>query len=233
MSAKVKDYNEKIQELKEQARNEGKETLELCAKDLHNMVSKSVPTLPTCCIAMRQNLLQGDSIIVDTSNKSGASMSYTVQYYLNDNEREPLFPPKKRGRKKGEKYQKVEKDNKEEKAETIFLTEKKILQYLDSWITSHDITYSVDRMNKLMYLDGKYGLWVIDISRVFDSGLHTFRAFESLAYGLPEIYDKCSMLYFDDLGSHCVWELVSPSIKRRLNLTALFIDQDGNITECQ
>lgn len=101
MAIKVKEYRDYILKLKMDAIDEGKEYIDISVKELHQQLSKNIPTIPTCCCAMNALMLQGDEYIEEAKTSCGYSTKMVIRYYLNDLQlRECLHPPKKRGRKK-------------------------------------------------------------------------------------------------------------------------------------
>lgn len=94
----IEEYVRRIKELKENARAEQKEYIELSSKALHAEMSQEFATMPTCCQAIYKCMLQGDEILRSPKGKTGFGSHLDVRMYVNEEGREPYFEPKRRGR---------------------------------------------------------------------------------------------------------------------------------------
>lgn len=95
----IKDYLEVIENMKVTAQKEGKAFIEVNSKELHANVSPNHATMPTCCQAIYKLMLEGDEILRRPKGNTGFGSHLTVRFYVEQlEERERMFPNKKRGR---------------------------------------------------------------------------------------------------------------------------------------
>lgn len=218
MAARVSEYVKAIQTAKSEAFNMKKQEIVIRAGDLHRQINKGTPTLVTCCMAMKKMMLEDDEFISNPETKSGASSDLTIRYYVYDLEhRLPLWKEKKRGRKKGSKIEK-----KEEPKSSIQLT-------LEEWLTK--IPLSFQEQKGTYAVQGTYGIW--KIKTAVPRGRRPFDlddiVYQLLKYA-DEGTDKYSVCMNDSKENRKQWDRISPILKTKMNLTALFVKQ-GQVNE--
>ena len=108
----IKDYLEVIENMKVTAQKEGKAFIEVNSKELHANVSPNHATMPTCCQAIYKLMLEGDEILRRPKGNTGFGSHLTVRFYVEQlEERERMFPNKKRGRPAKSEEEKLRKQN--------------------------------------------------------------------------------------------------------------------------
>lgn len=220
MAAKIADYVKAIQAAKKEACTQNKKEIVLRAGDLHHQINTGTPTLVTCCMAMRKMMLEDDEYVNDPITKSNASSDLVIRYYTYDlNHRLPLHAAKRRGRKKGSHVIK-----KEETKSMIQLT-------LEKWLDAIPLTYTQEK--GLFDVQGTYGKWKIKIA--LPRGRRPFDL-DDIVYQLlkhaDEATDKYSVCMNDSKENRKQWNNISPILRSKMNVTAIFIKQD-KVSECE
>lgn len=153
----IHDYKNKIQELKKGAHEKGELYLEISSKELHEIMSPKHATMPTCCQAMYNLMLQGDEIIEKPKGKSGYGSHLTIRYQVKELiNRKPLFPPKKRGRPIKDLVSKQKAGVKKKNWKTEDLP-----HMIQSWLVKDGWEYSVRENIIFAHKNKKY--WIIHI----------------------------------------------------------------------
>ena len=219
MAAKIADYIKAIQSMKTEAYSQKKKEIIIRAGDLHRQINSGSPTLVTCCMAMRKMMLEEDEYIQNPITKSGASSELTIRYYTHDlNHRIPLNKEKQRGRKKGSTVTK-----KEEVKSSVQLT-------LEGWLSTIPLSYT--EVRGLYDVTGTYGIWRIKVA--VPRGRRSFEL-DDIVYQLlkhaDEGTDKYSICMNDSKENRKKWEQISPILRTKMNLTALFV-KNGGVEEC-
>lgn len=218
VAAKVQDYAKEIKMRKKEALENKQTEIVIRAGDLHRQINKGTPTLVTCCMAMKKLMLEEDSFVENPENKSGASANLTIRYLVHDVEqRKPMFTNKQRGRKKGCKLEK-----KEEKKSSI-------QESLEHWLQELQLPYEIK--HQLVVVNGAFGAWNIRIASA--RGRRSFILDEvvfSLLKYADESTNKYSVCMNASKENRKDWERISPVLKQKMNITALFI-KDNEIIE--
>lgn len=218
MSAKIADYIKEIQTQKEQAQVAHKKEIVIRAGDLHREINEGTPTLVTCCMAMRKMMLEGDVFLMNPKTKSNASSDLTIRYDVNHlDQRSPMWQEKKRGRKKGSKLVK-----KEEPKSAIQLV-------LEEWLQTIPLSFTEEK--GLIQVQGTYGIWKIKMG--VSRGRRSFDL-DDIVYSLlkdaDEATDKYSVCMSDSKDNRKQWERISPILRKKMNVTALFV-KEGEVQE--
>lgn len=93
----IQEYLIELQKMKDEAKSNGLEYIELTSKELHAKLSPYHATMPTCCQAIYKSMKQGDEILQSPKGKTGFGSHLKVKLYV-DESREPYFETKRRGR---------------------------------------------------------------------------------------------------------------------------------------
>lgn len=218
MGVRVKDYLIEIENQKQEAVKQGKSELILKARELHaKCKAEDAPSLIQCCAAMRQSMLEGDEIINNKVNKSGASVVLTIRYKLENMEtRAKCFQPHRRGRPAGSKN----KSNK-------ILNALEINESFEHWMRRHRMKF--ENYQDAYLIDDSYGYWIIakyQEESERDRFIHSLQVMGENTY-------KCSVLFKDTKRAHNFWEGMSEEVIDRLNLSAFFIDDHAKISYFQ
>lgn len=223
-SAKKEDYVEYIERAIKQAEEDGKEYIDLNAKNLHSEIS-STPTMPTCCMAMKGIMRENDQVLSQPNTKSGFGNELTIRYFVkNRDEKVLMFPGKKRGRPKGAVNVEKPKQNKHHQKVTD------LTYALTQWM--NDIQISYERRNDSYILDGINGKWLV---KVIDDkkGKHI-----SLMQALYEIFN----LHSDEFEKYSLfmrsgpvlskeWAQLPDSFKNRINISLITCSEKGRVKE--
>lgn len=218
MAARISDYVKAIQTAKSEAYEMKKQEIVIRAGDLHRQINKGTPTLVTCCMAMKKMMLEDDEFILNPETKSQASSDLTIRYYVHDlQHRLPLLKAKKRGRKKGSRIEK-----KEEPKSSIQLT-------LEDWLSKIPLYFEEEK--SLYAVQGTYGIWKIKVAvprgrRPFDLDDVVYQLLKYADEGT----DKYSVCMNDSKENRKQWDKISPILRTKMNLTALFV-KNGEIEE--
>lgn len=185
--------------------DEGKEFIDVSAKELYKQLSRSVPTVPTCCCAMNTLMLQGDEYIANPKTTCGYSTKMVIRYYLNDlDRRECLHPAKKRGRKK--------------------LYDK---EYLERFLSDRSFQY--EKKGQYYYVDTKGSNWVICVPRTNEKNIYL--CVGELIHRMDNKTHKISLFC---TMSHLLvskWGSIQNSVKEKLNISLLILSDTGEIEE--
>lgn len=217
MGIKVKDYITEINRERQEALQKNKSEIIIKAGEMHARCGdKKTPSLVQCCSAMKQCMLEGDEIICNKENKTGASAALTIKYYLQDMEyRNPALPLKKRGRPVG-----VKNKQKEHKLSDSMNVDE-INRHVEDWMRKEHIRY--EAFGDIFKINDAYGLWIIVKYKEEpdnDRFLNTLKL-------ITEDTQKCTVVFKDIKSSRKFWNQMSEEVIYRLNLTALFVADDG------
>ena len=233
MGAKITDYKSLIRTLREESLAAGNSYLEISAKELMEQLNEGNATLITCCSAMRQCMLENDEILVEPTGKKNVSTKMKVRYYTDDLEnRKSVYVPKKRGRKPGMAVSKssgMRRNPKTGKLEVKFNREY-MVEMLTQWLERKKMTY----IQQEDYFTVKLpeGNWLIDIDYEKRGKKQTFN---SKMYSLIKMMEpqtaKYSILMESKISSKQEWKQLNDYVKKQLNISLLFINQQGKIKE--
>lgn len=204
MATKTKEYCDYIEHMKQQALAGGVEQLIVSARNLHNQLSTSVPTVPTCCNAMKSMMLEGDQYINNPRTNCGYSINLVINYDLHDMQhRKVLYEPKKRGRKKAKKFS------------------------LDEYLHRNEMEYSVKK--NIYKVKQEEGTWFIYVPSNKEEQLDKM-LFEIFMV-VNEGGCKLSILSKSNKKLMRDWDKISHGIKTKLNMSLILIDHSCNMKE--
>lgn len=222
----IKQYLEILESLKQEAHIQGKKYIEINSKKLHAQISPHHATMPTCCQAMYKVMLTGDEILEKPKGETGFGSHLTVRLYVdNFNNRERMFPDKKRGRPCKSEEEKMMNKKKKRKCNNEDLT-KLIL----AWLNERNITYVQDKEKIEAQLEN--GKWIINIQ-----GIKRGRR-QTLPVKLSEVLKQMegeetrySMALNDSIAYRRQWNEIPKYVKEKLNMSIILADRKGNIHE--
>lgn len=205
MATRVNEYRDYILKLKLNAIEEGKDYIDLSVKEVHNHLSLDVPTVPTCCCAMNSMMLKGDFFIENPKTASGYSTKKVIRYFLNDlNQRECLYPPKKRGRKR--------------------LND---INALEDWLMEHSFEFrKVGNFYHVLSIDGSWIIYAVDANV---SSLD--RSLVKLIHKMNDQTNKISIYCMKRSLLVRKWRKFPKTAKDKLNLSLLVLKDNGMINE--
>lgn len=204
MATKIKEYQDYILKMKKEGFIVGKEYIDITVKELHQELSMSIPTVPTCCCAMKNMMLQGDKYIANPKTTCGYSVNMIIRYYLNDmDDRECLYPLKKRGRKKKDK------------------------EALDQWLSKSSYKYQKKRHFYHVYTKG--GSWEIYAPELKESNL--ILSVGKLIHQMDDTTQKISLYCEKRHPLVRKWGTISKNAKEKLNISLLILNDNGEIRE--
>lgn len=220
MGIKVKDYITEINRERQEALQNNIADITIKAGDLHARYGdKKTPSLVQCCSAMKQCMLVGDVVICNKENKTGASAALTIKYHLQDMEhRKPALPLKKRGRPAGAKN----KHKEHILSDCINVAE--INRIVEGWMKKEHMRY--DDFEDIFKINDTYGLWIIV---KYQEEPDNERFLNTLRF-IKDDTHKCTVVFRDIKSSREFWNQMSEEVLYRLNLTALFVADNGTVT---
>lgn len=220
MTTKIIDYKTEIKRLKKEAIAKGKNKIIVSAGKLHKAVNEGpAPTLIQCCSAIKQSMLEGDKIIDEPVTKTGSSAHLKVRYDLKDlDQRDSYFTPKRRGRKK------LIYD------ENVKVNKAFMIEHLEIWLLSYNLDMKV--YENEYRVRGVYGDWKIMLGYDRPGRKQSFH--DKLFYVLNHVdneTDKYSLLIEDTVMYRKMWHDISEVLKKKLNLSVMFMNKAGQIKE--
>ena len=222
----IKDYLAKLTEKKANAIKKGLKYIEISSKEFHQEVSPNHATMPTCCQAMYKCCLNGDEILRRPKGTTGYGSHLVIRFYLNDlNERERMFPNKKRGRPSKSPEEKLAARKAKMKHSTEDLT-----MLLEGWLENNGWKYSANK-NEIL-AEQQDEKWVINIQGVKRGRKQTLPSkITELITKMDDPTVHYSLAFNDTTQTRRQWNEISPVVKEQLKLSVLLADKQGNIQE--
>lgn len=222
----IKDYLIVLNEKKSEAMKQGLTSIEINSKELHAEVSPSHATMPTCCQAIYKLLLEGDEILQRPKGSTGFGSHLTVCFYLHDlDEREQLYPSKKRGRPAKSEEEKLAARKAKMKRNTEDLT-----VLIKLWLDEHGWRYEENKG----FIEAENGdkKWVINVQGIKRGRKQTLPV--KLSEVIKHINDldaRYSIAFNDSLTYRRQWNEIPETVKECLNMSVILADKKGNIIE--
>lgn len=221
----IKDYLKVIEEKKQLIKKNGGTYLDIQSKVLHEEVSNDFATMPTCCQAMYKLLLEGDEIRRLPKGNTGFGSYLCVRYYLDDLDRNPMYPAKKRGRPAKSEEEKLMNRKIKLKKNTADLS-----RIVTSWLEENSWEYCEEKDNIIATHEGNK--WVINVQ-----GIKRGRK-QTLPVRLSEVIKKMndtnthySIAFNDSITYRRQWNEIPNTVKESLNMSVILADKHGNIVE--
>lgn len=223
----IKEYLEYLTALKQTAHDEGKEYIDVSAREVHAFLSPAGSTSATCCQAMYQLMFIEDEVLQYPKGQSGFGTRLKVRYFVGSLEnRELKFPPKKKGRPKTPEEQVKMKrmttaDNK---------TADELKELVCKWLDDDGWTITNEGEELLAVKDGVK--WLIRAE-----GLKRGRRaplIDRLFKFVESITDedvKPSLVLNDSAKYRREWREMTPFLKHKLNVTLILVTKKGKVIE--
>ncbi len=224
----IKEYIEAIERLKNDAHQSGVKYIEISSKQLHNQVSPNHATMPTCCQAIYKLMLEGDEILRKPKGQTGFGSHLDVRFYTDNFEnRNLLYPAKKRGRPAKDEYTK----NQEKLLKTSRNTDS-LIQLVCTWLAERG--WQVEANKNFINANKDDRKWVINVQGSKRGRKQPLPV--KLNTILNEIDEEVSssqysMAFNDSTLYRRQWNEVPKVLKSKLNMSVLLADKFGNIQE--
>ena len=222
----IKDYLQKIEELKQKAMEEGKVSLQVNSKRLHALVSPMHATMPTCCQAMYKQMLEGDRILQRPKGTTGFGSHLTVEFQLMDlDTRERMFPDKKRGRPA-----KTEEEKLLARKNRLKHNTEDLCNLIEAWLQEHGWQFEEDK--EVIKATQQEATWVIHVQGIKRGRKQPLPVQLTEALKQMESTDIHYSLAFNDSNVYRrQWEEIPNAVKNSLNMSVILADKSGNIVE--
>ena len=225
----INDYLRILQQKKQEAHDRGEKWIEISSKELHQEVSPEHATMPTCCQAIYKLLYQGDEILQRPKGQTGFGSHLRVRYYVDNlNDREAMFPPKKRGRPA-----KSEEQKRRDRMLKSSRNTEDLRRILAAWLNERG-WQTTEFPNKIQA--EKDGItWIIEVQ-----GTHRGRR-QPLPVKINAILKdisedtassvRYSIAFNDSSVYRKQWSEIPKVVKNKLNVSVILADKSGNIQE--
>lgn len=222
----MKDFCNAIEIIKKEAHNEGKKYVEINSKELHAIVSPNYNRMPTCCQAIYKHMLEGDEILRKPKGNTGFGSHLTVRFYVEKlEERERMFPDKKRGRPAKSEEEKL-KDKIENGKKNTKMLQKLVTNWLrdHGWETTEEGDFIVARNGN--------SHWLINIQGAKRGKPKTLSAklIEALKH-MDDASTHYSIALNDSIVYRRQWKEIPETVKNSLNMSIILADKKGRIKE--
>lgn len=222
----IKDYLQEIEKRKEEKRKAGEEYVDITSKYLHEDISPNHATMPTCCQAMYKVMMNGDEILEAPKGNTGFGSHLKVRFYVNNiEEKERMYPDKKRGRPCKSEEEKLLNKKRKRKCNNEDLS-----KLITSWLNEKGFQYE----EKKDYIEAQANdkKWLINIQ-----GIKRGRK-QTLPVKLSEVLKKIdneetrySIAFNDSVAYRRQWNEIPNCVKEKLNMSIILADKKGNIHE--
>lgn len=222
----VKYFYDAIEAMKKQAHKEGRKYIEVNSKELHAIVSPNYNRMPTCCQAIYKQMLDGDEILSRPKGNTGFGSYLTVRFYVEKlEERERMFPDKKRGRPAKSKEEKLAAKIAKKKKNT-----KELQELVKKWLGDHGWKTTEDE--DFIIACNKNRHWVINIQGEKKGKTETLSAklIEVLKH-MDDTSTYYSIALNDSIVYRRLWKEIPETVKNSLNMSIILADKKGRIKE--
>lgn len=222
----IKDYLEVIEKLKAEAHQEGKAFIEVNSKELHAKVSPEHATMPTCCQAIYKLMLEGDEIVRRPKGNTGFGSHLTVRFSVAQLEdRERMFPNKKRGRPAKSEEEKLAARKAKMKRNT-----EDLCNLIKSWLGEHGWEYIENKDFIEAHNENKR--WVINVQGIKRGRKQTLPVkLSEVIKHIDDTKTHYSIAFNDSLSYRRQWNEIPSVVKSSLNMSVILADKKGNIIE--
>lgn len=222
----IKDYTAALQQKKKEAAEQGMQYLEVSSRQLHAEISPNHATMPTCCQAIYKLLLEGDEILRKPRGQTGFGSRLVVRFNLeNMDNRNPMFPAKKRGR--------PAKTEEEKKISRMFRpnrTTEDLACLIIAWLNERGWETTM-RGSKITATKDE-AKWIIDVTGSKRGRRQPLSV--KLNSVLNDIEDETahySVAFNDSSLYRKQWNDVPRILRARLNVSVIFADKHGKVLE--
>lgn len=222
----IKDFRSVIEAMKNEAHYEGKKFIEVNAKELHAIVSPNYNRMPTCCQAIYKQMLDGDEILSRPKENTGFGSYLTVRFYVDKlEERERMFPDKKRGRPAKSKEEKLAAKKAKKKKNTEELRE-----LVKKWLEEHGWKTTEDEDFIVASNENRH--WVINVQGVKRGKTEALSAqLIELLKHMDDASVHYSIAFNDSIVYRRQWNEIPRTVKNSLNISVILADKKGRIKE--
>ncbi len=222
----IKDYIDAILQMKEKAHNSGKKCIEINSKSLHERVSPNHATMPTCCQAIYKLMLEGDQILRRPRGQTGFGSHLDVRYYT-DNlvNREPVFPPKKRGRPEKDIVEKMREERLRMNRTTDGLSD-----LVSTWLNERG--WQSHREKDCIVAIKEDKKWIINIQGTKRGRKQPLPIkLNTVLKEIDDVNAQFSIAFNDSTQCRKQWQELPRLLKSKLQMSALLADKNGKIHE--
>ncbi len=222
----IKDYLNALKLKKEMAKEAGLEMIEISSKTLHQEISPNHATMPTCCQAMYKVCLKDDEIVRRPKGTTGYGSHLSIRYYVQDLDREQMFPNKKRGRPSKTLEEKQAARRAKMKRSTEDLG-----NVVKEWLDENHYTYKENK-NEIVAQNEEGITRIINIQGVRRGRKQTLpNKIGEMMTHMEEKDAYYSMAFNDSTLTRRQWNEISRVVKDQLKLSVLLADKKGNVVE--
>ena len=222
----IKDYLNALKLKKEMAKEAGLEMIEISSKTLHQEISPNHATMPTCCQAMYKVCLKDDEIVRRPKGTTGYGSHLSIRYYVQDLDREQMFPNKKRGRPSKTLEEKQAARRAKMKRSTEDLG-----NVVKEWLDENHYTYKENK-NEIVAKNEEGITRIINIQGVRRGRKQTLpNKIGEMMTHMEEKDAYYSMAFNDSTLTRRQWNEISRVVKDQLKLSVLLADKKGNVVE--
>lgn len=222
----IKEYLKELETQINEAHEKGWKYIDINSKQLHALISPEHATMPTCCQAIYKVMLIGDEITEKPKGNTGFGSHLSVRLYVDNlDNREKMFPEKKRGRPCKSEEEKSLSKRKKRKCNSDDLT-----QLIIAWLNEQNITYVQNRESIEAQLEN--GKWIINVQGVKRGRKQTLPV--KLSEVLKQMEDeqtRYSIAFNDSISYRRQWNEIPKNVKNKLNMSIILADRKGNIHE--
>lgn len=222
----IKDYLNAIEEKRKIAHEQNEKYIELSSKELHAEISPNHATMPTCCQAIYKLLYVGDEILERPKGNTGFGSHLKVRFYVDNLEnRERMFPDKKRGRPCKSEEEKLAAKRKKRKCNSEDLS-----RLVTSWL--QDKGFSFESEKEYIEANTSEGKWIINIQGIKRGRKQTLPS--KLSEILKQMVDdqtRYSIAFNDSISYRRQWNEIPSTVKEKLKMSIILADKKGNIHE--
>lgn len=221
----IKDYLHILEKKKQEAHDKGLKYIEINSKELHAQVSPEHATMPTCCQAIYKLLLNGDVILQRPKGTTGFGSHLTVRFYVDDLDREVMFPSKKRGRPAKSDEEKLAAKKAKMKRNT-----EDLCNLIKSWLSEHGWEY-VENKDFIEAHNDK-GRWIINVQGIKRGRKQTLPVkLSEVMKHMDDTNAHYSIAFNDSITYRRQWNEIPAPVKEKLNMSVILADKKGNIVE--
>ena len=222
----IKDYLNALKLKKEMAKEAGLEMIEISSKTLHQEISPNHATMPTCCQAMYKVCLKDDEIVRRPKGTTGYGSHLSIRYYVQDLDREQMFPNKKRGRPSKTLEEKQAARRAKMKRSTEDLG-----NVVKEWLDENHYTYKENK-NEIVAQNEEGITRIINIQGVRRGRKQTLpNKIGEMMTHMEEKDAYYSMACSDSTLTRRQWNEISRVVKDQLKLSVLLAVKKGNVVE--
>lgn len=221
----IKDYLNALEIKKQEAIASGQAYIELSSKQLHAEISPMHATMPTCCQAIYKMMLEGDMILKRPKGNTGFGSHLHVRFYVNDLNRNRMFPDKKRGRPAKSEEEKLANRKAKLKRSTADL-----ISLITEWLIKEGWNISEDKENiTAKKTDCE---WIINVHGIKRGRKQTLpMKITEVLKNIQNTNVRYSIAFNDSLSYRRQWSEIPNAVKIGLNMSMILADKKGNIIE--